>query len=488
MSTTMATMEITAQMRQKAIDYKKNIAGKFMLVEGAMLKSRLAGKDFVVTRKIDGHMQCLFYNEGAVVMLNSNGVQKAENLKCLDIFARYMSKAGIKSAIIAAELYLPLEGGRPRCADVSRALADEELRSKLALAAFDIIEIDGEPYCSEHYKTTYADLKRLLSITVANDADKSASSGESKSVRFCVTKTSSLCKPVEMRTATSIDEVAQIYAEWVEGEGAEGLVVHNETRIISKVKPRHSIDAVCVGYTSSDRGVRDLMFAVRRDDGKYQVFACGSRGMSDEERMTLAERLATKHIESQYVLSDSRGIAYQMVIPEIVFEICVLELVASSNEGKINTNALISFDETEGWLLDGMTPGVSVLGFAVERVRADKSASVSDIRLSQLTDLCPFEEPEVSTSVLEKSELMARRVFKKVVKDKVMIHKFLVWKSNKESSGDYPAYVFYHTDYSSTRKELIKRDMAFSSSQEQIMSIFESEIADNIKKGWEEIV
>lgn len=69
----------------------------------------------------------------------------------------------------------------------------------------------------------------------------------------------------------------------------------------------------------------------------------------------------------------------------------------------------------------------------------DKSASVSDIRLSQFTDLCPFEEPEVSTSVLEKSELMARRVFKKVVKDKVMIHKFLVWKSNKESSGDYPA-------------------------------------------------
>ncbi len=69
-----------------------------------------------------------------------------------------------------------------------------------------------------------------------------------------------------------------------------------------------------------------------------------------------------------------------------------------------------------------------------------------------------------------------------------MIHKFLVWKSNKESSGDYPAYVFYHTEYSSTRKELIKRDMAFSSSQEQIMSIFESEIADNIKKGWEEIV
>ena len=52
------------EMRQRAIDYKRNIAGKFMLVEGAMLKSRLAGEDFAVTRKIDGHMQCLFYKIG----------------------------------------------------------------------------------------------------------------------------------------------------------------------------------------------------------------------------------------------------------------------------------------------------------------------------------------------------------------------------------------------------------------------------------------
>lgn len=479
----MATMDITKDMRQKAIDYKKSVAGKFMLVEGAKIKSRLVGEDFAVTRKIDGHMQCLFYNEGAVVMLNSNGVQKAEGLKCLDIFAKFMEKAGVKSAIIAAELYLPVEDGRPRCSDVGRALADEELRSKLALAAFDIIEINGEPYSSEHYKTTHAELVRLLSITIVNDEG----SGATKSIKK-ITKTSSLCKPVEMRAATSVDEVAAIFAEWVEGEGAEGIVVHNETHIVSKIKPRHSIDAVCVGYTTADRGIRDLMFAVRREDGKYQMFACGSSGMSDEDREAIAVRLAAKHVESQYVLSDSRGIAYQMVVPEIVFEIRVLELVASSNDGKIKTNPLLTYDQTQGWLLEGMTPGVSVSGFALQRERTDKSIAISDVRLSQLTDLCPFEESEGGAAELAKSVLVARRVFKKVAKDKVMIHKFLVWKSNKEASGDYPAYVFYHTDYSSSRKELIKRDMAFSSSREQIMNILEAEIADNIKKGWEEIV
>ena len=62
-----------------------------------------------------------------------------------------------------------------------------------------------------------------------------------------------------------------------------------------------------------------------------------------------------------------------------------------------------------------------------------------------------------------------------------------IWKTNKEATGRYPAYIFYHTDYSSARKELIKRDMAFSSDEQQIRDILAAELADNIKKGWEEV-
>ena len=102
-------MEVTQDMRQKAIDYKKNIAGKFMLVEGAKIKARISGEQFCVTRKIDGHLQCVFYRDGAAVMLNSQGKKRAGELKCLDIFAAFMGKKGVKSAIIAAELYVPHE-------------------------------------------------------------------------------------------------------------------------------------------------------------------------------------------------------------------------------------------------------------------------------------------------------------------------------------------------------------------------------------------
>ena len=355
---------------QIAIDYKKNVAGKFVLVEGAKLKQRIDGERLSVTRKIDGHMQVVFYVDGQVFMLNASGKQKAEKLKCLDAFAEAVKAAGLKQAIIAAELYMPRPEGRPRCGDVQAGLADDAKRDQLALAPFDIVELDGEKWQAEHYADTHN--------------------------KLCTIFQNEQVKPVQMRNASSKDEVQEIFDEWVGGEGAEGLVVHSESPIVWKVKERHTIDAAVIGYTTADRGIRDLMFAVRRPDGLFQMFVLGSTGLTDEQRADIAQRLSTKHVESQYVLSDSRGIAYQMVKPELVFEISVLELVARGNDDKIKMNPLLKYDEAQGWLMEGTTPGVSALGITLERERTDKQPNETDIRISQLTDICPFEEVENS--------------------------------------------------------------------------------------------
>ena len=444
---------------QAAIDYKKNIAGKFMLVEGALLKQRLDGERFAVTRKIDGHLQVLFYDGGKVTMLNSQGNQKTESLKCLDAAAQALKKAGVKQAVIAAELYVPRPDGRPRCGDVASALASSP--DQLALAPFDIVELDGSEWKAEHYADTHN--------------------------RLCTIFQDEQVKPVPMRSASSLDEVQAIYDEWVIGEGAEGLVVHSESPIVWKVKQRHTIDAAVIGYTTTERGIRDLMFAVRREDGLYQMFVLGSSGLSDEDRASIAERLSKTHAESQYVLSDSRGIAYQMVRPEMVMEISVLELVPMGNDGKVKRNPLLKYDDKQGWLMEGVTPGVSVLGITIERERTDKKPTETDVRLSQLTDIVPFEEAEGANAKTEPSKLLERHVYKKTSGDKVMLHKFLLWKTNKEQTGRYPAYVFYHTDYSSGRKEMIKRDMAYSNDEKQIREILAAEIEENVKKGWEEV-
>ena len=119
----------------------------------------------------------------------------------------------------------------------------------------------------------------------------------------------------------------------------------------------------------------------------------------------------------------------------------------------------------------------------------DKSGEVCNSAYLSPDDalIIPSGEVEGMGTKLEGSTLLERRVFKKVSGGKVMLHKFFIWKTNKEQSGRYPAYVFYHTDFSSGRKDMIKRDMAYSSDEKQIREIFAAEIAENVKKGWEEV-
>ena len=125
--------QITDQQRQIAIDYKKRISARFMLVEGAKLKQRVIGDNFCVTRKIDGHLQCIFFDAGDTFLLNSQGKERVSNLKCIESCTRQLQMAGVKSAVIAAELYMPNENGRPRCNDVASALADSAKRDLLQI-------------------------------------------------------------------------------------------------------------------------------------------------------------------------------------------------------------------------------------------------------------------------------------------------------------------------------------------------------------------
>jgi hypothetical protein len=64
-----------------------------------------------------------------------------------------------------------------------------------------------------------------------------------------------------------------------------------------------------------------------------------------------------------------------------------------------------------------------------------------------------------------------------------MVQKFTVWQTNKPAS-DFPAFVFHYTDFSSDRKEPLKRDVIVSDDKKQILEIFDSCVAENVKKGW----
>ena len=121
------------------------------------------------------------------------------------------------------------------------------------------------------------------------------------------------------------------------------------------------------------------------------------------------------------------------------------------------------------------------------RLREDKSFNADDIRLSQVTDVVPVLKADISASelTLATSTVLKREVFTKTLKGKVMVRKFLIWKTNKESEGvEYPAYVAHYTDYSPGRKVPLDREVRISDSEEQILDLFEELKKQNIKKGW----
>ena len=68
-----------------------------------------------------------------------------------------------------------------------------------------------------------------------------------------------------------------------------------------------------------------------------------------------------------------------------------------------------------------------------------------------------------------------------------MLQKFVAWKTNKESDPRYPAYVFHYTDYSSGRKDPLKKDIRVAPTEAQIVAIFDAFLAENVKKGWNEV-
>ena len=292
-----------------------------------------------------------------------------------------------------------------------------------------------------------------------------------------------MVSPVELRMAYSKDEVRGIFDEWVTGENAEGLVIHSESPIVWKLKPRHTIDAVIVGYSMEKEDIRNLLVAVREENGLFRIFGKCSSGLNEEKKAYLKEKLIPE--KSNYIHVDEQQFVFQMVKPEIVVELSVNELLGENFAGTLKKNQLLTL-ENGIWESRGNVPGVSALGMKIERFRPDKSSEISDIRCSQLSDLVPFPAALGQPDKLPESTLLDRRVFRKTSGSKVFIQKFLTWASNKADFG-YGKYIFFHTDYSSDRKEPLKRDIKIADSIEKAREFMEKAIAENIKKNYIEI-
>lgn len=137
------------------------------------------------------------------------------------------------------------------------------------------------------------------------------------------------------------------------------------------------------------------------------------------------------------------------------------------------------------YVASGNRPMASVIAPVFVQIRTDKKVNSEDAGLSQITKLLPLESVKSEDVTLAQSEILLREVYVKESKGMKMVRKFMVWKTNKEQTGQYPAYVYHYTDFSPGRAEMLSKEIKVSNSKQQIEEIFTAEVAANVKKGWE---
>ena len=248
---------IDAETSSKALAYKKNFLKEFIAIYPQLIDKRLGGSRYYVTRKYDGEFATIIYEKGRVVTINRSGKVRI-GLPCAEEAAKMLKKAGVKQAIIPAEVYVEDRDKRTRTHDLLHALSVEGDVGILLLVGFDILELEGKPYKPENYIQTHKQLTAWFS------------GGK-------------LVKVVEMEVAVSNAEVKDIYHKWVDEGTAEGLVVRSDLPFVFKIKPRHYLDAAVIGYTEGtgdQRGqARTFLIAMMSEKGKFQVVGHVGGGM-----------------------------------------------------------------------------------------------------------------------------------------------------------------------------------------------------------------
>jgi hypothetical protein len=255
----------------------------------------------------------------------------------------------------------------------------------------------------------------------------------------------------------NLEAVQELFADWVIGENAEGIVVRHDQAGWFKVKSRHNLDAAIIGFSegSEDRKglLHDLLVAVMRNDGTFHEFARVGGGFTDEDRRTLADDLRRRIVPSDYVAVNNDYVAYEMTAPGPVVEIACLDLISESSKGDPINKMVLDWDGKSYSALSRM-PLASVISPQFVRVRDDKEANPEDVNIRQVSDMVQVNETEKSAheAVAPPSKILERVVYTKVMKGQKMVRKLLLWKTNKEDTVEFPGYVVYLTDFSRTAK------------------------------------
>jgi hypothetical protein len=453
----------------KTQDYRRQSAARMYPLDKSDIREKVPTADYHVSRKIDGEFTVLVYQRGHALTINPGGTVRL-GMPWLAEACELLSRAGVKEALVAGELYIEQSGTRrPRVHDIvhiARQPASREELDRLRFAVFDLISLDGQPP-PPSFEATWQTIERIFS--------------HGRRVH-----------PVETVRAKDSAEIERLFHEWVEEQGAEGLVVRSDTAGLFKIKPRHTLDVAVVGFTESTderQGMlHDLLTGVMRSDGSLHMLTRVGGGFSEDVRRAMLADLKDMTADSEYVEVNVDHVAYQMVRPEWVIEISCLDLVSQTTRGGPVNRMVLNWNRgADRYQIIRRLPLASVISPQFLRRREDKRVQPFDVRIDQVAELVdvPLADRDAGQLALRASEILRREVYTKQLKGETMVRKFLMWKTNKEGdSEDFPAYVVHFTDFSPNRKEPLAREIRVSNSREQIETLWLGLKDANVKQGW----
>jgi hypothetical protein len=449
-----------SDLMSQIVAYRKVVATNYVLTNPADIERRL-GIPLLVSTKLDGELWFLLHDKEWKLVSPTGRVISGD----LELLAEVNSAKIDKDSIFAGELHI-LGETRTRIADVTSTLAGGEKAKteSLAFKVFDVVFSPSVSAIGTPYTQRYEAISQLPS---------------GKNFGFVLSV-----------ATKSASEVAEIFDREVQVAGQEGLVARAEDGRSYKVKPTKELDAAILGFTERRDAdgslmIRSLLLGVLQDDGSWiPITTTGNVGDNEFRKSLLSQLQPLVRPSSYRRTSESSGVMYQLVEPSLIVELKCMDLQLEDFYGKPIKHPRLSFDAS-GWRVSGWTNSASVHNSIVVRLRNDKACTSEDIGWSQITRLLPVAEASEEIKV-GKSEVIRRQVWTKEGTGKVDVRKLLVWKTHKEAAG-YPAYVVHWTDYSSTRKSPLDREVRLAPNEKEALKIAEAMIVDNIKKGWNEV-
>lgn len=422
---------------------------------------------YEVTRKFDGEFNLIVVQGDEVCSITPGGTVRTGYPALIELAERIRA-LGATRAVLLAELYAA-DPQRERVAAVigaSRRPASSAEVERLRLAVFDVLDWDGKAI--EKLSEARVQLDRL---------------GEGE--RFL---------GITALKAESHLEILAIYRDLVERHGAEGIVYRSEDGPSGKLKPVATLDVAVLGFTESAEPERagllhDLIVGLIRHDGHPQVLTHVGGGFSDADRASLLTQLRQRVVPSDWAETNDDQVAYEMIAPGLVAEIAVTDLISETSRGQPVLRMVLEYSSGSYRPLRRM-PLVTAVFPRFLRLRHDKAATHGDSGTAQLERLIPIDGlgDAANAERLPESELLERIVFAKLDKEMeiVGVRKIVAWKTNKESSGQFPAFAVLGVDYSDGRAEPLKRDLYPAVNLEGVNEIVARLRGEYQKKGWTE--